>query len=56
MAENFNAEALVLMILTYITLITIILRIALALCQFAVKNEIGQIRKQVCYVVDDFGS
>ncbi|VDK67813.1 unnamed protein product [Litomosoides sigmodontis] len=45
LAENFNAEAIALMILTYITLITIILRIAFALCQFAVKNEIDQDRK-----------
>ncbi|KAK6113747.1 hypothetical protein QQG55_52930 [Brugia pahangi] len=49
MAGNFDTEALVLIVLTYITLIIILLRLALALCQFTIKKEIDrakQIREQ----------
>ncbi|KAL3991064.1 hypothetical protein ACH3XW_34365 [Acanthocheilonema viteae] len=42
MVENFDMEALVLTTLTYITLIFVILRIVLALCQFKIKNKIDQ--------------
>uniref|UniRef100_A0A0R3RJF1 Uncharacterized protein n=1 Tax=Elaeophora elaphi TaxID=1147741 RepID=A0A0R3RJF1_9BILA len=45
MARNFNMEASALMILTYITLIIIILRIALSLCQYTIKNKIDRAKR-----------
>ncbi|KAM3728155.1 UDP-N-acetylmuramoylalanine--D-glutamate ligase [Dirofilaria immitis] len=45
MAENFHAEALVLMVLTYVILIIIILRTVLMLCQYTFKSD--QIKRAV---------
>lgn len=56
MAGDFDMEALVLMILTYMALIIVILRIALALCQFTIKNEVDRARRMVRYIAGHFGS
>ncbi|EJW84308.1 hypothetical protein WUBG_04781 [Wuchereria bancrofti] len=54
MAGNFDAEALVLIVLTYITLIIVLLRIALALCQFTIKKEIDRAKQIVNVTVTQF--
>uniref|UniRef100_A0A1I7VL62 Secreted protein n=1 Tax=Loa loa TaxID=7209 RepID=A0A1I7VL62_LOALO len=45
MEGNFDKEAIILIILTYTSLIIVILRIALALCRVTITNEIDRAKQ-----------